>query len=467
MIPVRGYAGQQVGVLGLGRSGLTAARALRAGGARILVWDDTAKPRSAAAAEGFTLRDLSRPGALEALTALIVSPGIAHLYPQPHPVIASAWMAGVPVDNDIGLFFRSYAANDWAASGGEIPKVIAVTGSNGKSTTSALVHHVMTQAGRPAQLAGNIGRGALDLDPAVAGEIAVLELSSYQIDLARSLTPEIAVFLNLSPDHLDRHGGIGGYFAAKRRLFAEGDPAFSVIGVDDPEGRYLAGQMAGRGPADRIIRVSSGCDLSGFGQGVFMRAGVLIEMSGGQRSALVDLRGIPGLAGVHNHQNACAAYAVARTLDIAPRVIEAAFRSFKGLPHRGQVVAEKRGVRFVNNSKATNPKSAAQALQSFERVHWIVGGQGKQGGLGVAVDHLDAVVKAYLVGTAAESFARQLGKTRHEICGTVAAAVAKAAAAAASGDVVLLAPAAASFDQFKDFEERGEAFIAAVARLPD
>ncbi|WP_373051126.1 Mur ligase family protein, partial [Thalassovita aquimarina] len=228
MIPVTGFETRRVAVLGLGRSGLAAARALQAGGAIPVCWDDNPDARGKAEAEGFETRDLMRAGAFDDIVCLVVSPGIPHLYPEPNKVVAAAWDAGVPVDNDIGLFFRSLGAGDWDHYDTP-PRVIAVTGSNGKSTTSALIHHILCEAGKPAQLAGNIGRGVLDIEPPVDGEVIVLELSSYQTDLARALTPDIAVFTNLSPDHLDRHGGIGGYFAAKRRLFAEGGPDRAVV----------------------------------------------------------------------------------------------------------------------------------------------------------------------------------------------------------------------------------------------
>ncbi len=215
-------------------------------------------------------------------------------------------------------------------------------------------------------MAGNIGRGVLDIEPAVDGEVVVLELSSYQTDLARALTPDIAVFTNLSPDHLDRHGGMGGYFAAKRRLFAEGGPDRAVIGVDEVEGRYLANQM-GEGPEDdRVIRISSGQKLDGPGWAVFARKGFLSETRKGRQVASIDLRAIPGLPGAHNHQNACAAYAACRALGLGPKLIEQAFQSFKGLPHRSQLVRERAGVRYVNDSKATNVDSAAKALQAFQ-----------------------------------------------------------------------------------------------------
>ena len=465
MIPVKGHEGQKIAVLGLGRSGLATAHALIAGGAVPLCWDDSLEARAKAAADGLTLADLTRAGAFDGVAALIVSPGIPHLYPSPNKVVARACDAGVPVDNDIGLFFRSFATeafDDFDIA----PRVVCVTGSNGKSTTTALIHHILQHAQRPTQMAGNIGRGVLDLDPAIDGEVVVLELSSYQTDLARALTPDIAVFTNLSPDHLDRHGGMGGYFAAKRRLFAEGGPDRAVIGVDEPEGRYLANQMAQGPEDDRVIRISSGQKLESSGWAVFARKGFLSEWRRGKQVASVDLRGVAGLPGAHNHQNACAAYAACRTLGLAPKVIEAAFHSFAGLPHRSQTVREINGVRFVNDSKATNVDSAAKALQAFPRIRWIAGGMGKDGGIAGLAPHLGSVVKAYLIGHSARDFALQLGDTPYEVCETMDRAVARAATEAAPGDVVLLAPAAASFDQYPNFEKRGDDFTARVQGLP-
>lgn len=462
MIPVCGFDGHKVAVLGLGRSGLAAARALRAGGAEVLCWDDNEGARDVALAEGFTLRELGRAGALEGVASLIVSPGIPHLYPAPNRVVLAALEAGVPVDNDIGLFFRSLARSaDWDAFDVP-PRVIAVTGSNGKSTTSALIAHVLRVGGREVQLAGNIGRGVLDIEPPGDGAVVVLELSSYQTELARALTPDIAVFTNLSPDHLDRHGGLGGYFAAKRRLFAEGGPDRAVIGVDEVEGRFLAGQMAEAPGDDRVIRVSAARKLSGPGWAVFARKGYLAEWRKGRQVASVDLREVAGLPGAHNHQNACAAYAAARCLGLAPKVIEQAFHSFEGLPHRSQLVAEVGGVKYVNDSKATNADSAAKALAAFPKVRWICGGLEKDGGIGAARDHLDHVVKAYVIGREAAGFALHLTGAEHEVCETMARAVERAVAEAQPGEVVLLAPAAASFDQYDNFERRGEDFTARV-----
>ncbi len=460
MIPVQGVEGRRVAVLGLGRSGRATCAALAAGGAEVLAWDDSAERRAEAAADGVALYDPARATWAE-VAMLVTSPGIPHLYPVPHPVIAAAQAAGVPVDNDIGLFFRSLATEQTATFDSP-PRVIAVTGSNGKSTTTALIQHILTESGLVCQMAGNIGRGVLSIDPPGDGGVVVLELSSYQTELARALTPDIAVFTNLTPDHLDRHGGTGGYFAAKRRLFAEGGPDRAVIGVDEPEGRFLAGQLA-EAPEDlRVIRVSSGQKLVGPGWNVFARKGHLAEYRRGRQVASVDLRPMAGLPGAHNHQNACAAWAAARALGLAPRTITGALETFAGLPHRSQLVAEAGGVRFINDSKATNVDAAARALQAFGRVRWIAGGLGKDGGIAALAPHLGSVVKAYLIGHSAREFALQLGATPHVLSETIDAAVAQAASEAEPGDVVLLAPAAASFDQFPDFEKRGEAFVAAV-----
>jgi UDP-N-acetylmuramoylalanine--D-glutamate ligase len=465
MIPVRGYDGHKVAVLGLGRSGLSAAIALEAGGAEVLCWDDSEKARAHAENEGLTLHNLARHDAWDGIVALIVSPGIAHLYPEPNPIIRAAWENGVAVDNDIGLFFRSYATQEWD-NFEVMPRVVAVTGSNGKSTTSALIAHILFDQGRNVQLAGNIGRGVLDIDPAREGEVVVLELSSYQTELARALAPDIGVFLNLSPDHLDRHGGLGGYFAAKRRLFAEGGPDRSIIGVDEVEGQYLANQMREKADGgEPVIRISASRKLSGGDWSVFACKGFLSEWRRGKQMASIDLRQITGLPGAHNHQNACAAYAVCRTIGLAPRMIEASLKTFAGLAHRSQVLGVKNGVTFVNDSKATNVDAATKALQAFNRVRWIAGGLGKDGGIAALTPHLGVVAKAYLIGHSAEEFALQLGDTPCEICQTMDKAVARAAAEAEDGDTVLLAPAAASFDQYPDFEKRGDDFIACVSAL--
>jgi UDP-N-acetylmuramoylalanine--D-glutamate ligase len=466
MIPVRGYDGHRVAVLGLGRSGLPAVHALRAGGADVIAWDDGEAARSAAEADGMTLVDLTRPGAFDGVTALIVSPGIPHLYPRPHPAVAAAWDAGVAVDNDVGLFFRSFATEDWD-SFDRAPQVVCITGSNGKSTTTALLVHVLEAAGRPVQMGGNIGRGVLDLEPAVDGMVVVLELSSYQTELARALQPDIAVFLNISPDHLDRHGGMGGYFAAKRRLFTQGGPSRSIIGVDEKEGRYLANIMREMaGTADPVTMISAGRKPGGRGWTIFARKGFLAEWRGGRQITSFDLRSIETLPGSHNHQNACAAYAAARSLGLAPRQIESAMATYSGLPHRAQFIATRGGVRYVNDSKATNADAAAKSLASFERIRWIAGGRPKAGGIATLAPLFPRIAKAYLIGEAAADFAATLGEVPHAISGTLDRAVAQARSEAQEGETVLLAPACASFDQFPSFEARGDAFVKLVADPP-
>ena len=462
MIPVQGMSGQTVMVLGMGRSGLVAAKALQAGGADVRCWDDGHAARARAKKAGLDCLDPLKNG-LNDVSLMVTSPGIPHMYPKPHPAIAEALRKGIPVDNDIGLFFRSFATRDWDTFD-VAPKIIAVTGSNGKSTTSALIYHLLTIAGRRCQLAGNIGRGVLDLEPAGSGEVIVLELSSYQTELARSLTPDLAVFTNLSPDHLERHAGYGGYFAAKRRLFSEGGPDHAVIGVDEPEGLYLAAQLADRVTDDRIIRVISNQKPSGNSWQIAARKGFLSESRKGRQVASIDLRQIESLPGPHNHQNACAAYGVLRALHVAPRVIEAGLHSFSGLPHRSQIVREVKGVKFVNDSKATNVDAASKALAAFANIRWICGGLQKEGGMSGLGDGLANVIKAYAIGREAEAFAMHL-EVESEVCTTMSKAVAQAYAQSAPGDVVLLAPATASFDQYDSFEARGEDFMAIVNNL--
>ncbi len=460
MIVVRAYEGRRVGVLGMGRSGLAAAGALQAGGAEPVCWDDSEAGRAAGAAAGFEVVDLTRAREWDGIVALIVSPGIPHLYPAPHPAIAHALAAGIPVDNDIGLFFREMAAWEPGADdeGDDDPLVVCVTGSNGKSTTSALIHHILRENGRAAQLGGNIGVGVLDLDYPAADETVVLELSSYQTDLARSLAPDVAVFLNLSDDHLDRHEGRGGYFAAKARLFEAGAPERAVIGVAEPEGAYLANRL--EGVAEKVVRIG-GAD----GWTVSMRKAFLTERQNGRQLAAIDLRAAPALRGAHNGQNACAAYAVCRLMGLGPKQIEKGLTGFPGLPHRLERIAGIAGVTYVNDSKATNADAAEKALLSCDNIRWIAGGVPKAGGIAPLLPLLDRVRKTYLIGEAQDAFAAQLGDAPHALCGTLDAALAAAAADAEEGDTVLLAPACASFDQFTSFEARGEAFREAVLAM--
>ncbi|MFV0472674.1 MAG: UDP-N-acetylmuramoyl-L-alanine--D-glutamate ligase, partial [Pikeienuella sp.] len=316
------------------------------------------------------------------------------------------------------------------------------------------------------QMGGNIGRGVLDLDPPADGETVVLELSSYQTDLARTLAPDIAVFLNLSPDHLDRHGGVGGYFAAKRRLFELGAPDAMVIGVDDDHGRFLASALADpAADGGRLTPISVTARPKGEARSVFMNRWHLTEWTQGKQAASFDMREAPALQGRHNHQNACAAWAAARALGLGPKAIAAALTSFPGLPHRMERVGEAGGVLFVNDSKATNADAAEKALSTYERIRWIAGGVPKAGGVAPLAPLFGRIAKTYLIGEAAGAFALTLGEAPHELCGDLETALARAAAEAAPGEVVLLSPACASFDQFKSYEARGDAFREAALRI--
>ncbi|MDF1587488.1 UDP-N-acetylmuramoyl-L-alanine--D-glutamate ligase [Marinimicrococcus flavescens] len=440
-------AGRRVGVLGLARSGIAAGRALARAGAEVLAFDD--RPQAAAGFAAGTREDI--PG----LALLVVSPGVPLTHPAPHAVIVAARAAGVPVTGDIELFATSLA--------GPRP-ILAITGTNGKSTTTALVHHLLHAAGRPAQMGGNIGRAVFDLAPGPADEALVLELSSYQLDLCETLRCRVAAWLNLTPDHLDRHGGMEGYAAAKRRIFRNQQPGdTAVVAIDDAPSRALADELAAAGR--RVLRVSS---LGPVRAGVGVEEGILLDGLDGPPVAVADLRGLATLRGRHNQQNVAAAYAMLRAFKLAPEEAVRGLESFAGLPHRTEEVGRIGPVLFVNDSKATNPESATKSLASFSDIFWIAGGVAKEGGFATLLPHLGAVRRAYLIGVAAPAMAAALGGRVPLVeVGTLEEAVAMAHAdAQASGlaePVVLLAPACASFDQFTSFEARGDAFRALVA----
>ena len=463
MITARGVKGLKIAVLGLGRTGLSAFNSLRAGGAKVIGWDDDEKVRSTAKSKGVELADLKHEINWNEIANLVVSPGIPHLYPEPHPILSKALEFGVPIDNDIGIFFKSYLTNKTLKSKAK-PLVIAVTGTNGKSTTSALIAHILKENKLPCQLAGNIGYGALEIEPYEDRGVVVLELSSFQIELASCLAPDIAVLINLTSDHLDRHNGLGGYFAAKRRLFFEGTPKKAIVGIDEKEGLFLASQFALDKGNDSVIRFSCTQEIVLGEMHVNAKNGFLSEFRNGHNERRLDLNSLDGLLGVHNHQNICAAYSVCRALGLEARLIEQAILSFKGLEHRTQLIRCKNGVRFINDSKATNVTSAAKALNAFQKVRWICGGVQKPGGLFALENCLNSVVKAYVIGQNAFEFAEQL-KCKKSVCVTMEKALAEAFRDAKNGDVILLSPAAASFDQYKNFEERGKDFVERVQNL--
>jgi UDP-N-acetylmuramoylalanine--D-glutamate ligase len=462
MIPITEYAGRDVAVYGLGRTGLSAAKALAAGGARVHAWDDGEAARAKAGAEGVNVSDINKRD-WQKFAALVLSPGIPFRFPQPHRLVRMAEMMNVPVVGDMELFARAVQALPEKGR----PKIVGITGTNGKSTTTALIGHILKEAGRDVRVGGNIGKGVLDMAALNANAIYVLELSSYQLDLVESLRCDVAVFLNISPDHLDRHGGMDGYVDAKKRIFANQrlrDAA--IVGIDDPYSQAIA--MGRQRPGDgRVIQISS---EFGLARGVSAVDGHLYDSIGGQAIRVGDLAEAEALPGRHNHQNAAAAYAACQALGVAPGRIMAAIRSFPGLPHRMELVGEVEGVRFVNDSKATNAQAAEQALKTWPRVHWIAGGVPKAEGIQPLEPWFDRIAQAYLIGESEASFAKTLSDKASTVkCGTLEAATQAAFdAAKASGEqnpIVLLSPACASFDQFKDFEARGDAFRDIVQRL--
>jgi UDP-N-acetylmuramoylalanine--D-glutamate ligase len=453
MIPVPGFEGRRVAVFGLGRSGITAARALQAGGARPILWDDGVSGRMQAEAEGFVVEDLAVAD-WSTFAALVLSPGAPLTHPTPHWTVGKAHEAGVEIVGDIELFARAIAA----LPQDQRPRVVAITGTNGKSTTTALIGWVLKQAGLTVHVGGNIGIGVLALPQPTPDAVYVLECSSYQLDLTTSFAPDVAVLTNLSPDHLDRHGGMEGYVAAKRRIFAHA--GLALVGVDDRWGQEIAEGL------DAVTTIKTDPSPP-RGGGIGIEAGALF--ADGQTIDLTTARSLPGR---HNAENAAFAYAAARALGVGAEVAIHGLLTFPGLAHRMETVGTLGAVRFINDSKATNADAARQALSSYDRVFWIAGGRAKAGGIDDLDDLFGRIDHAFLIGESAGSFAARLDEVPHTVSGDMATAVGQAAraateAAAASGRdaVVLLSPAAASFDQFPDFEVRGEAFRAAVLAL--
>ncbi|MEJ8629022.1 UDP-N-acetylmuramoyl-L-alanine--D-glutamate ligase [Sphingomonas sp. I4] len=431
MIVARDWAGKRYAVLGLARSGAATVSALLAGGASVVAWDsDPAKREAFVAHDRLSIAPLDD---LSGFDALVVSPGVPL---NTHPLAAAAREAGVPVIGDIELFAR--ARHDLPPH-----KVVGITGTNGKSTTTALVHHILKTVGVPTLMGGNIGLPILGQEPLPEGGVYVLELSSYQIDLTQSLDCDVAVLLNITPDHLDRYDGFSGYIDSKLRLFA--------MQTHDHEGVLAADDESLH---SRLLDISDGP-----GSWTKRVRGVPLDWP--------EQANWPALQGPHNAENVFAARAVALALGIHADIVETALRTYASLPHRMQHVATRNGVAFVNDSKATNPESTAPALAAFPRVHWIVGGKRKGDDLDACAPHLGHVVAAYTIGEAAQTFFDLLKDKVPvvEQSGTLEAAVAHAAAAARPGDTVLLSPACASFDQFRDYEARGDAFRAAVEAL--
>ena len=455
MAGLKHYQGKSVGVLGLGASGQAVARSLAAVGAKVYVFDDDLeKLQEFAATSGCqtgSLEDIS------GLDCLVTSPGVPLHFPKPHPAIEQARSVQTPITGDIQFMVDSI----------DFDKMVGVTGTNGKSTTTALIHHLLRAAGRKALVGGNIGKPVAALDPSSDDSVLVLELSSYQLDLCDHLAADVAVLLNISPDHLDRHGTFENYIAAKRRLFQQQKPGgIAVIGVEDETGHALADDL---NETHKVVRIASTkLDLAD----VIVDGGHLVDGLDGSPRLVANLNGIETLRGQHNHQNAAAAFAAVRMLGLSADEAVIGFPTFTGLPHRMQEVARLGGIRFVSDSKATNPDAAWRSLISFDRIYWLAGGRAKPGGFAALFPYLSNVVHAYVFGEAeqemADAFSDKVTVTRTR---TMETAISRAwSDLRQKGEdqaTILLAPACASFDQFPSFEARGERFGELARALVD
>jgi len=458
LFPANTFKGKTVAVFGLARSGTATIEALMLGGATVHAWDDSAPAVEKGRAAGLPISNLHQLD-FSTLDALVLSPGVPLTHPEPHWTVLKARHAGIEVIGDTEIFAREAQA---AGS-----RIVAITGTNGKSTTTALIGHVLSEAGVDVDVGGNIGKAVFLLRQPAKGRVYVLELSSFQIDLMPQIDPEVGILTNLTPDHLDRHGTMENYAAVKARMFAsqhKGDTA--LCGVDDPWCAAIADRAAATG-AD-VRRVSVTKDLV---DGITAHAGVLRDKRSGVAKVEIDLRAMPALKGRHNWQNACMAYGAATALGVGASTIAAAMMSFPGLAHRMQQVGRAGSIAFINDSKATNADAAEKALSSFTSIYWIAGGIAKAGGIEPLKPLFANVARAYLIGQAAKDFAATIGSTiPHQDCGTLDSAVAAALRDAQKdgkpGAVVLLSPACASFDQYPNFEVRGDAFVKAVAQLP-
>jgi UDP-N-acetylmuramoylalanine--D-glutamate ligase len=457
MIAVEAYRDRKVGVYGLGRTGVSVVRTLLAGGAEVVCWDDDPGRRETGNAMGAMAIEPSVEG-WQGIVAVVLSPGIPLTHPEPHLVVRIAEELGAEIVGDIELFARSRPD----------ASVVAITGTNGKSTTTSLIAHLLDALGKPCISGGNLGMPVLDFDVLSAEGAYALELSSYQIDLTASLRPTVAVLINISPDHLDRHGGMDGYVAAKYRLFEMGLPCSRmVIGVDDSWSREIADRLEAKGA--KVTRISVREELS---DGIYVLGGIIYQAVKGEIDKLADINAIETLRGAHNWQNAACAVATLEALGFDPIIVTEFLSGFAGLAHRMEQVAMIGDIRFVNDSKATNAEAAAQALAAYDNILWIAGGIQKQGGIQELGEFFGKIAHAFLIGESMESFASVLETSvavtmSSTLEQAVHDAVDMAKQSSITEPVVLLSPACASFDQFESFEARGDAFRDLVLNLSE
>jgi len=461
MIAATTFAGKNVAVFGLGLTGLATIASLQAAHANVLAFDDNAASRDAAVEKGINIVDLKQTDWAE-VDALVLSPGVPLTHPKPHWIVELAQENGVEIIGDTEILVRELARHSPEAN------LIAITGTNGKSTTTALIGHVLQHGGMIVQVGGNIGKPVLEFDLPGPNQVLVVEFSSYQLDLTPTLCPRVSILLNLSYDHIDRHGSMKGYANVKARIFAgQGSGDVAVVGVDDQFSRDISTMLS-----SEIEMVPISC-VEELDAGFYAKDAKLYDATANPPVIVADLGLAHGLKGVHNWQNAAAAFAAARALGLEQEVIVEGFKTFPGLAHRMERVGTMGGVSFINDTKATNADAAARALATFDNIYWIAGGRAKEGGIEGLRPFFDKITKAYLIGDAAEQFARTLGgDVEFEICGTMENAVKAAARDVAEifekpddTATVLLAPACASFDQYRRFELRGDAFRRAVADI--
>ena len=459
MIPTLTLKDKTVALFGLGGSGIATAKAMIAGGVKVVAWDDNPDSVTRAMSEGIATQDL-READWSGFSAFVLSPGVPLTHPQPHWSVELAHKSKVPVIGDVELFCRERSAA--LAAGKDVP-FVAITGTNGKSTTTALIAHIIKTSGRDMQLGGNIGTAVLSLETPADGRNYVVECSSYQIDLAPSLNPTAGILLNLTPDHLDRHGTMENYAAIKERLVAGSDTA--IVAVDDAYCVDIADRLEKSGK--RLIRFSKDQVLQ---NGFYAQGADIYRSENGQAEWLLSLEGIGSLRGAHNAQNALAAIVACFTVGLSLEQILGGLRSFPGLAHRMEQVGHQGKTLFINDSKATNAEATAPALSSFPKLYWIAGGLPKSGGIESLRTFFPRITKAYLIGEAAAQFAATLGsdvpfEISHTLDAAIEHAALDAAQDAADEPVVLLSPACASFDQFANFEKRGNAFRDKVMTL--
>lgn len=451
MITAPAYKDKKIGVFGLARTGVAAVHALEASGADVFAWDDAEERRSAV---DHAVHDLYAMDTGE-LDALMLAPGVPLTHPKPHALVTKCAEAGTPIISDFDVF-------EAARTDLPVHKVVAITGTNGKSTTTALIGHMVEAYGRPSAIGGNIGKGVLSLNPLDAGGVYVLEMSSFQLDLTQAFNANIAILLNITPDHLDRHGDIDGYVRAKKRLFdMQDNQSVAIISVDDRHGAAMIAGVSGRAVPISVEKPVSG--------GVYVLDGELFDALDGDAVSYGDLLAhAPMLLGSHNWQNMAAAYAAGRILGFHGEDILKAFGSFPGLVHRQETIAYVRGVRFVNDSKATNVDAASRALKAFDNIHWIAGGRPKEKDFSALLPLMASVKHAYLIGEAADAIAHDVGGGVDVTdCADLSHAIDAAFASAVEGDVILLSPACTAFDQFRDFEARGEVFRTLVKKIEE